>query len=381
MPNCKKKILIVNNNLDMGGIQKSLVNLVKEIYRDYDITLLLFSKSGSLLQEIPEEVKVITPRRGYRILGLDREELKKHPVLFVLKAFMLMYAKLFSRRSALKLLGIFQKEIGGYDAVVSYSHLPHTKYFGNGCAEFVLDKTKCDNKICFVHCDYLNFGGRTEANNRTYTEFDKIACCSASVRESLLFGSRLPEDKVYTVRNFYDLKLVDYPSDAERLFDESAINVVTIARLSEEKGILRAIEALFQSKRRDIRYYIIGDGPQKEKIASLIKKYEMEKCVMLLGEQRDPYQYLNQADWLLVPSFHEAAPMVWDEAMLMGIKVLTTNTTSAEEMIDCGRGIVCRNSTEGILCALTDIGKTTKSVKRAFDNASQRKQVETLLGI
>ena len=41
-----KKILIVNNNLDMGGIQKSLVNLVKEVYKEYDITLLLFSKSG-----------------------------------------------------------------------------------------------------------------------------------------------------------------------------------------------------------------------------------------------------------------------------------------------------------------------------------------------
>ena len=41
-----KKILIVNNNLDMGGIQKSLVNLVKEVYEEYDITLLLFRKSG-----------------------------------------------------------------------------------------------------------------------------------------------------------------------------------------------------------------------------------------------------------------------------------------------------------------------------------------------
>ena len=59
---CKmKKILIVNNNLDMGGIQKSLVNLVKEVYEEYDITLMLFSKSGSLLRELPESVKIITP--------------------------------------------------------------------------------------------------------------------------------------------------------------------------------------------------------------------------------------------------------------------------------------------------------------------------------
>ena len=34
-----KKILIVNNNLDMGGIQKSLVNLVKDIYMERDVTM------------------------------------------------------------------------------------------------------------------------------------------------------------------------------------------------------------------------------------------------------------------------------------------------------------------------------------------------------
>ena len=68
-----KRILIVNNNLDMGGIQKSLVNLVKELHEEYDITLLLFSKSGSLLREIPENVKIMTPQRVYKILGLDRK--------------------------------------------------------------------------------------------------------------------------------------------------------------------------------------------------------------------------------------------------------------------------------------------------------------------
>lgn len=381
MQSCKKKILIVNNNLDMGGIQKSLVNLVKEVYMDYDITLLLFSKSGSLLQEIPEEVKIVTPLKAYRILGLDRKELKKHPLLFALKAFMLMYAKRVSRRNAMKLLGMFQKEISGYDVVISYSHLPHTQYFNNGCAEFVLDKIKCDSKICFVHCDYLNFGGRTEENNRTYMEFDKIACCSASVRDSLLFGSKLPEDKVYTVKNFYDLSLTSYSSDSPRIFDQSFINIVTIARLSEEKGILRAIEALFQSKRRDIRYYIVGDGPQKEEIVRLISKYQMDKRVTMLGEQSDPYKYLDQADWLLVPSFHEAAPMVFDEAMLMGIKVITTNTTSAEEMIGCGRGIVCENSTNGIARVLTSIGKSAKSVDGALDNEKQRRQFAALLSI
>ena len=134
-----KKILIVNNNLDMGGIQKSLVNLVKEVYEEYDITLLLFSKSGSLLQEIPEAVKILTPLKVYRILGLEKKDLKKYPLLFILKAFLLTFAKIFSRRSAMKLLGLFQKEISGYDVVISYSHFP------DKCLVFV-----CNSRI--NHC-------------------------------------------------------------------------------------------------------------------------------------------------------------------------------------------------------------------------------------
>ena len=105
----------------------------------------------------------------------------------------------------------------------------------------------------------------------------------------------------------------------------------------------------------------------------------MDRCVTLLGEQRDPYQYLNHVDWLLVPSFHEAAPMVFDEAKLMGIKVITTKTTSAEEMIGSECGIVCENSTDGIIRVLTSIGKSAKSIEDHFDNEKQRKQLGVIL--
>lgn len=376
-----KKILIVNNNLDMGGIQKSLVNLVKALYREYEITLLLFSKSGSLLQEIPDGVNIITPSRGYRILGLEKKKLKRYPILFGLKAFLTGYTKLFSRRNAMKLLGVFQRKLGGYDVVISYSHFPHHEYFGNGCADFVLDKTICSNKVCLIHCDYLSFGGNTDTNNRAYMEFDKIACCSDSVREWFLLGSGLPERKVYTMRNFYDLRLTDIRSEGIKLFDESQINVLIIARLSGEKGIPRAIEALSQSKRTDIHYYVIGDGPQREEIIRTISRCQLENQVTMLGELHDPYPYLSQADWLLVPSFHEAAPMVFDEAIMLGTKVITTDTTSAEEMIGSRYGIVCKNSTEGIVLALMQIGKSEKLHTARFDNEKQRRQFEELLRI
>ena len=49
-----------------------MVNLVKAVHEEYDITLLLFSKSGSLLREIPENVEIITPKNGFHIAIFDQ---------------------------------------------------------------------------------------------------------------------------------------------------------------------------------------------------------------------------------------------------------------------------------------------------------------------
>ncbi len=374
-----KKILIVNNNLDIGGIQKSLINFLKAIHNQYDVSLLLFSQSGALLNDVPENVKVLSPASCYCMLGLSKDELKAHPFLFIFKAFLMKYAKLFSRRSAMKILGLFQKKLTGYDAVIAYTHLSHHTYFWNGSGDFVLDKTVSHNKICIIHCDYLNSGCLSDNNNREYAEFDKIACCSDSVKERFLQGSDLNPEKVYTLRNFYDLDVLELANDSSYQYDEQYINLVSVARLSPEKGIDRAIEALYGCKRDDIRYYIVGSGPQKGKLQELVSEYNLENQVFFLGEQKNPYRYLVNADYLLVPSLHEAAPMVFDEANVLGLKVITTNTTSAMEMIGTENGIVCENSLDGIISVLSEIKKNAYGKETCNSNQLQNKQFNLII--
>lgn len=335
-----KKILIVNNNLDMGGIQKSLVNLLKEVHSSYDITLLLFSKSGALLKEVPEDINIITPNRCYRMLGLTRAELTKYPFLFCLKSILMKHASIFSRKSAMKILGLFQRKIKGYDLVISYSHLFKYKYFANGCADFVLDKTIAKQKICLVHCDYLNSGTISAQNNNRYSEFDRIACCSDSVRKRFLDGSHMSPNKVFTLRNFYDFSIVKLANQKPHVYEEDKVNLLTVARLSPEKGIDKAIDAIYATGRKNINYYIIGDGPQRNALGKKVKNYCMGEQIIFLGEQQNPYQYMLNADYLLVPSLHEAAPMVFDEANILGLPIISTNTTSAREMVACNGGVI-----------------------------------------
>ena len=70
----RKRILIVNNNMHIGGVQKALVNLLKEIASEYEVTLLLFYKGGELLRDVPENVQVITACKALGGWGATRED-------------------------------------------------------------------------------------------------------------------------------------------------------------------------------------------------------------------------------------------------------------------------------------------------------------------
>ena len=219
----------------------------------------------------------------------------------------------------------------------------------------------------------------TEYNNETYTEFDRIACCSDSVKARFLQGSGIAPEKAYTLRNFFDLSVVNAAKEQPVQYDRDYINVVSVARLSKEKGIDRAIDALYQSGRTDIRYYVIGNGPQKNILESKISTYGMKDQVFLLGEHHNPYRHMINADYLLVPSLNEAAPMVFDEAVTLGLPVITTNTTSAAEMIGTSHGIVCDNSQEAILKALKDLKKENVKDNSPLTNQLQIDQFANII--
>jgi glycosyltransferase involved in cell wall biosynthesis len=59
----------------------------------------------------------------------------------------------------------------------------------------------------------------------------------------------------------------------------------------------------------------------------------VKRHIFFHGNQENPYPYIKEADLLLITSFHEAAPLVIDEAMCLGIPVMSTRTTSADDMI------------------------------------------------
>lgn len=351
----QKKIIIISNNLHIGGVQKALVNLLWNIRGRYDVTLLLFSKEGEYLQEIPPEVKLITTPSAYRFLGMTRSDVHCFGDK-IGRSFFAAISRLFGRKYAIALMRIGQKELNGYDVAISYLHNAGDKAFFGGCNDFLLNHVRAETKITFLHCDYIRSGANTPDNNRMYTRFDVIATCSQGCADTFLKCNPELAKKVVIVPNchrFDDIrgKALEEPV---RLSNKK-LNIVTIARLGNEKGVERALMAIADlgTKKELLQYYVIGDGVQRKVIEQLIKENGLATCVTLCGSLANPYGYLKAADLLLIPSYSEAAPLVVGEAVCLGTPILSTETSSAREMIEKnGFGWVCENSTNAIGNAL-----------------------------
>lgn len=384
-----KKILIVNNNMHIGGVQKSLLNLLNEIHKDYDITLLLFYTGGELFEQIPDDIKIIAPSRPFRCLGMTKHDAKSLSDKTG-RAFWAALTRIFGRNFSFKLMRLFQRKIKNFDTAVSFLHSGENRMFYGGCNEFVLDCTDAPQKVTFLHCDYEKINADSKYNTKIYKQFDKIAACSKGCKES--FINLLPQfrDKTFVVENCHNYKEIHKLAESTAVtLPDDKLNIVTVARFGKEKGVLRAIRAASKTGRTDkFRYYIIGNGAEFEQAKALINELKLSETVFPLGEKENPYGYIKAADWLLIPSYSEAAPMVIGEAACLGTPILSTETSSSDEMIlESGFGIVCENSEEGITNGLLKIinsssllqEKKTFLNSQKFDNQSALKHFSELI--
>ena len=131
--------------------------------------------------------------------------------------------------------------------------------------------------------------------------------------------------------------------------NKKRLKLITIARLSEKKGIEYGIRAVHQLKKShldadDIEYSIVGEGPLRPNLQVLIEELDLTQTVKLLGwrQQQEIVELLGQSQILLAPSItaadgdQEGIPVVLMEAMAMGIPVVSTLHSGIPELVKDG---------------------------------------------
>lgn len=350
-----KQLLIVNNNMKVGGVQKSLCNLLWSLDpTEYRVTLLLFSKTGAYLDELPDTVEVIEETGPFRLFGKSQSEYTGMDA--VKRTCLAILCRLFGRDTAVRLMRRRQPTVRGYDCAISFLNNGPKEVLYGGAQDFVLYCTEADRKVLFLHSDYDRSGSHYPENDRAVARFDTIAACSEGCRRA--FVAALPDlaDRCVAVRNCHRYDAIrSLAEDDTVVYDRDAIHAVIVARMTPRKGVDRAIRGVAAAHKagHPLVLHIVGDGPMRDSLQQLAKELAVTEWVVFHGEMSNPYPYIKQADFMLLTSYHEAAPMVIEEARCLGVPILSTEIISTKEMVtEAQAGWVCDNDQAAIDAAL-----------------------------
>ena len=140
--------------------------------------------------------------------------------------------------------------------------------------------------------------------------------------------------------------------------------------MTPRKGVDRAIRAVAaaQSHGLPMILHVVGDGPMRQDLESLAQELGMGETVIFHGEMGNPYPYIKQADLFLLTSYHEAAPMVIEEARCLGVPVLSTEIISTKEMVtEAEAGWVCDNDQQALNEALCRVAADREALTAVRD--------------
>lgn len=186
---------------------------------------------------------------------------------------------------------------------------------------------------------------------RFYKKLDHIICQSVYMQDDLVANYNIDKNKTVVINNI--------------VAEHTEINIapqknkyITIARLSEEKGIGRLIQAVSKLK-CPFSYFIIGNGDQKETLQKLVHTLQLQNHVFFEGQKQQPFAGMEDAALFLMGSHYEGFPNVLLEAGAYGIPVIAFDAPGGiNEIITDGENgmLVKNNGPEAFAAAIEKAG-------------------------
>ena len=383
----KKKILFMVSSMNIGGVEKSLLSLLAVIPKEkYEITILTLDKKGGFLEYIPNNVKLIEAEwfKYIKPIIMDTPQniikryIKNYEFLKI-PSFIYSYFK--SKKTNDRY--IYYKHVlksipegkEKYDAAIAYA----------GPTEiidaYISHKVKAEKKIAWVHFDISKHKINKKLYNNLYERFDKIFAVSNECKKKLDEIIPAVRNKSEVLFNIVSEDLINEMSESYVDFDDNykGIKIITVGRLSKEKGQDLAIKALAKLKkdRYDVKWYCIGEGNSRREFEQLIKEYNLENNFLLLGSTSNPYPYIKNADIYVQTSRHEGYCLTLAEAKALNKPIVTTNFIGAYEQI--------KNNENGIIvsCNENDLADAIrklideKEICSKFSNKLREEKIDT----
>ena len=352
-----RRVLFVINTLGQAGAEVALAELLKRLNDpDLEISLFVLLGQGELIKKIPPFVRLLNKRYSSQSV-LSKQggrELKKtvlrtafhHASLLRLLPYLFSNATDMVRKKRFQADKLLWRLVSDgaerfdeeYDLAVSFLE--------GGSAYYVADHVKAKHKAAFLHIDYGKAGYTRKLDLDCYLKFDRIFCVSDEVREHFIRYYPECKKRIRIFENFIDPDEIRRKAVLPGGFDDGydGIRLLTVGNLSYHKGYDLAVEtmALLKKYGCQMRWYVIGEGPERKKLEKMIEKYGLQKDFILLGKRNNPYPYYVQTDLYIHASRFEGKSIAIREAQVLGCAILASDCSGNREQICNGRdGILC----------------------------------------
>lgn len=321
-----KRVFILNDKASGGGAEAVMRDLVNHLHDKYEITVMTLDDDyASFQKNFPEDVAYLPAK------------IKENH-----------YRRMDPRHYALALRNYLRKvqiRRQTYDVVISNKEGP---------CMLLASSMKADRKLSWVHVDYeylywtyWTFSPAKEV--ACMQRFDHVICVSQAAADSVkkVIGDPGNLCVRYNPINYRSImKNAKEPVDIVR--DESCPLFVAVGRIVEQKNFVTFAKVCARLS-REFRFevWIVGDGEQRRDVEQVL---EQEKCgcVRILGMQSNPHKYLAKADFLVSTTLGESYGLVIQEALILGVPVLSTRCPAIEECLDPRFGMLVDCSEEMI---------------------------------
>lgn len=373
-----KRILVVTQDMHISGVARAQLGLLHALDKSkYKMDLFLRSHEGDFLKYIPREVTLLPEVRAYKCVDLTTKQTLKNGRIFQAfgKAVGMIKAKRYAKKHAVSLSAIgldytqrhqlpFLPMISNeeYDLVISFA-APH--YFG-------AYKCKAKKRLSWIHTDYslIDIDAKSEA--KVWERYDGIASISDSVGEA--FCSKMPslKDKIVRIDNPISPPLIRRSAnEGQSEMAKDGIRIVSCGTLAVGKNFrsIPKMVSILLSEGLDVKWYIIGDGPDRAEIEKRIADEGVGGRVILLGKKENPYPYFAECDLFVHPSLREGKAVSVIEAQILGKPVVITNfPTAHSQLIDGYDGIIVPLDTEGCARAIAELLRNKEKLEMLKEN-------------
>ncbi len=358
-----KKIVIFIPSIQHGGIYRSLLEALNVVdTTKYDITVYSYGHYNPLAESLPKGVKVI--------IDTDQSHYIRKPNSIVLHIAWL-FAKICGNK---KNIEKYSKKIKDY-IHKEKSKYPAKKYFSEGidvaisyamglCTQMAVN-IKADRRYVFFHSSDPNF--HRDLSDRFFNDFDNIIAVGEKVQQMLKENFPQVKEKIGLLKNYIN------PDNIEKLADEYTVETITdaerviitsVIRVDKEKGADLVVAAAASLKDRGVlfKWYIVGDGAQRDEIEAQIKVNNLTEDVIIVGYKENPYPYIKACDVFVHPAYEESFGLAILEALILEKTVVSTKTMGAEEVLNNGEfGFLVPINSQAIADAIVEIADDLKS--------------------